>query len=60
MIIAVGAEREALALVAGGPRQQLEVVERTLELAIDAHRPVLRQAVRVVAVRAVQAGWLRL
>lgn len=56
MVIAVRAQREALALIPRGPGQQLELIERTLQLAVDPHSAVLRQAVRVVAVGTMQAG----
>lgn len=49
-----------LPLGAAVPLQQLEVIQGTLELAEGAHAPVLRDAVRVVALHTVQpAGFAR-
>lgn len=60
MIVAIRAERETLALRPSGPGEQFEVVQWTLQLAVDADGTVLGQAVRVVAVRAVETRRFRL
>jgi hypothetical protein len=58
VVVAVGAEWVALALVSCRPRKELEVIQGTLELLVDTNNAVLRQVVGFVAMRTMQARWL--
>lgn len=60
MVVAVRAEWVALALVSCRPREELKVVQGTLELLIDTNNAVLGQVVGFFAVRTMQARWLGL
>lgn len=60
MVVAVGAERVALALVSCRPREELKVIQGTLELLVDSDNAVLGKIISFVAVRTMQASWLGL
>lgn len=54
VVVAVGAKSVTFPLRAGGPGQELKVVQRTLELFVDADVPVLGQIIGLVALGAMQ------
>jgi hypothetical protein len=60
VVVAVGAEWVTLALVSCRPREELKVVQGTLELLVDTNNAVLGKVVGFVAMRTMQAGWLGL
>lgn len=60
MVVAVRTKRVALALVSCRPREELKVIQGTLELLVDSDNAVLRKIISFVAMRTMQASWLGL
>jgi hypothetical protein len=60
VVVAVGAEWITLALVSCRPREELKVIQGTLELLVDPNNAVLRKVVGFVTMRTMQTSWLGL
>lgn len=60
MVVTVGTQWIALAFGTIGPSEQFEIIERTLQFAVNSYHSFYRHGVRFVTRRAVQTRGLRL